>query len=38
MGYITYLRNEGYLQTEGDDIDISEWKVVDYQRKEYPPN
>ena len=40
LGYITYLRNEGYLQTDGyntggsGDIDISSWKVVDYQRKE----
>ena len=39
FGYITYLRNEGYLQTDGyntggGDIDISSWKVVDYQRKE----
>ena len=34
LGYITYLRNEEYLQTDGDDIDISSYKVVDYQRKE----
>ena len=34
LGYITYLRNEDYLQTDGDDIDISNWIVVDYQRKE----
>ena len=34
LGYITYLRNEDYLQTDGDDIDIGNWIVVDYQRKE----
>jgi len=34
LGYITYLRNEEYLQNEGNDIDISNWKVVDYQIKE----
>jgi len=34
LGYITYLRNEEYLQTDGDDIDISGWNVVDYQRKD----
>jgi len=34
FGYITYLRNEEYLQNEGNDIDISNWKVVDYQIKE----
>jgi len=34
-GYITYLRNEEYLQTDGDDIDISSYKIVDYQIKEY---
>jgi len=33
-GYITYLRNEEYLQTDGDDIDISSYKIVDYQIKE----
>jgi len=35
LGYITYLRNEEYLQTDGDDIDISSYKIVDYQIKEY---
>ena len=34
LGYIIYLRNEEYLLTDGFDIDISNWKVVDYQRKE----
>jgi len=33
-GYITYLRNEQYLQTNGNDIDLSVWEVVDYQIKE----
>ena len=34
LGYITYLRNEQYLQNEQNDIDISDWEVVDYQIKE----
>jgi len=33
-GYIIYLRNEEYLQNDGNDIDLSNYKVVDYQRKE----
>jgi len=33
-GYIIYLIKENYLQTNIDDIDISDWKVVDYQIKE----
>jgi hypothetical protein len=34
FGYIHYYPLDDLILSDGDDIDISNWIVVDYQRKE----